>query len=125
MLFFVSYASKMLMHRCPGSLGNLYYMGQNHATLITYAVFHFPNILYVCLKWYLYVVYFRDELYLGHGKKDVFKSFEKVVLGHEDSKRAMLPNTGLSVEQQVAALIDQATDPNILGRTWVGWEPWM
>ncbi|XP_055874578.1 DNA-dependent protein kinase catalytic subunit-like [Biomphalaria glabrata] len=30
----------------------------------------------------------------------------------------------LTVEEQVAALIDQATDPNILGRTWTGWEPW-
>ncbi len=28
----------------------------------------------------------------------------------------------LSVEQQVACLLDQATDPNILGRTWEGWK---
>lgn len=30
-----------------------------------------------------------------------------------------------SVEEQVACLIDHATDPNILGRTYVGWEPWV
>ena len=55
-----------------------------------------------------------------------FKAFENVALG--DSKeniRSQLPDSGLTVEQQVAALIDQATDPNILGRTYAGWEPWM
>lgn len=31
----------------------------------------------------------------------------------------------LSVEQQVACLLDQATDPNVLGRTWWGWKPWL
>ena len=30
-----------------------------------------------------------------------------------------------SVEEQVACLVDHATDPNILGRTWAGWEPWV
>lgn len=68
----------------------------------------------------------RDELKLGHGKKDSYKDFEKVALGEKDTNiRAQLPDHGLTVEQQVAALIDQATDPNILGRTWVGWDPWV
>lgn len=39
--------------------------------------------------------------------------------------RAREPQDGLAVEIQVKCLIDQATDPNILGRTWEGWEPWM
>ena len=39
--------------------------------------------------------------------------------------RAKLPHKGLTVEQQVACLLNQATDPNILGRAWAGWEPWM
>lgn len=30
-----------------------------------------------------------------------------------------------SVEEQVACLIDQATDENLLGRAWVGWEPFL
>jgi DNA-dependent protein kinase catalytic subunit len=30
-----------------------------------------------------------------------------------------------SVAEQVAFLLEQATDPNILGRTWGGWEPWV
>ncbi|WAQ95924.1 PRKDC-like protein [Mya arenaria] len=67
----------------------------------------------------------RDELKLGHGKKAVFKDYETVALGHKENARCQLPEAGLTVEQQVTALIDQATDPNIHGRTWVGWEPWM
>lgn len=39
--------------------------------------------------------------------------------------RARHKEKDLSVEEQVECLIDQATDPNILGRVWVGWEPWI
>ena len=31
----------------------------------------------------------------------------------------------LSVDEQVRCLLDQATDPNILGRSWQGWKPWL
>ncbi|XP_076075287.1 DNA-dependent protein kinase catalytic subunit-like [Mytilus galloprovincialis] len=72
----------------------------------------------------------RDELKLGEKRHMHFskalKAFENVALGDpKDNIRSQLPDKGLSVEQQVAALIDQATDPNILGRTYAGWEPWM
>lgn len=30
-----------------------------------------------------------------------------------------------TVLEQVDVLIDMATDENILGRTWIGWEPWV
>jgi len=43
----------------------------------------------------------------------------------KDNIRASLPACGLTADQQVDCLIDLATDPNILGRSWVGWEPWM
>ena len=70
--------------------------------------------------------YHSDELRLGHSKNAALNSFENVVLGDESENiRTQLPPTGLTEEEQVAALVDQATDPNILGRTWVGWEPWM
>ena len=39
--------------------------------------------------------------------------------------RAKLDKKNLSPEQQVACLLNQATDRNILGRVWAGWEPWM
>lgn len=67
-----------------------------------------------------------DELRLGHSRNAALKAFENVALGDKhENIRAKLQATGLTEEEQVAALIDQAMDPNILGRTWAGWEPWM
>lgn len=43
----------------------------------------------------------------------------------EHNIRARLAEKGLSVDEQVDCLIDQATDANLLGRTYVGWEPWI
>ncbi|KAK7506701.1 hypothetical protein BaRGS_00002176 [Batillaria attramentaria] len=68
----------------------------------------------------------RDEVRLGHSKNPGLKAFESVTMGDKhDNIRAQLAATGLTPEDQIAALIDQATDPNILGRTWAGWEPWV
>ncbi|CAK6951979.1 LOW QUALITY PROTEIN: DNA-dependent protein kinase catalytic subunit [Scomber scombrus] len=66
-----------------------------------------------------------EELKLGFEKVEAFSGMQSVVLGiAEHNVRARLPAAGLSVEKQVDCLLDQATDPNILGRVWVGWEPW-
>uniref|UniRef100_A0A671MAS8 DNA-dependent protein kinase catalytic subunit n=1 Tax=Sinocyclocheilus anshuiensis TaxID=1608454 RepID=A0A671MAS8_9TELE len=43
----------------------------------------------------------------------------------EHNIRARHNEKDLSVEDQVDCLLDQATDPNILGRVWIGWEPWI
>lgn len=51
-------------------------------------------------------------------------AFEKVVLGPEDSLRRTLPHAGLSLEQQVDCLVEQATDPCVLGWSFAGWKPW-
>lgn len=67
-----------------------------------------------------------DELRLGHEKEPAFRDYVAVARGsQEHSVRAQEPESGLSEEAQVRCLVDQATDPNILGRTWAGWEPWM
>ncbi|KAM5211726.1 DNA-dependent protein kinase catalytic subunit isoform 1-T1 [Hipposideros larvatus] len=67
-----------------------------------------------------------DELLLGHEKALAFQDYMAVARGNKDHNiRAQEPESGLSEEAQVKCLIDQATDPNILGRTWEGWEPWM
>ncbi|XP_077622037.1 DNA-dependent protein kinase catalytic subunit [Crocuta crocuta] len=67
-----------------------------------------------------------DELLLGHEKALAFGDYVAVARGSKDHNiRAQQPESGLSEEAQVKCLIDQATDPNILGRTWIGWEPWM
>ncbi|XP_060730052.1 DNA-dependent protein kinase catalytic subunit isoform X1 [Tachysurus vachellii] len=67
-----------------------------------------------------------EELRLGFEKDTSFKGMLAVVRGTEEHNiRARLGERELSVEEQVDCLIDQATDPNILGRTFAGWEPWM
>ncbi|XP_029955282.1 DNA-dependent protein kinase catalytic subunit [Salarias fasciatus] len=67
-----------------------------------------------------------EELQLGFEKDAAFPGMKSVALGGEQhNARARLAAAGLSVEQQVECLLDQATDPNVLGRVWVGWEPWI
>ncbi|CAM5116256.1 unnamed protein product [Natator depressus] len=67
-----------------------------------------------------------DELRLGHEKSPAYKEYVAVAQGSRDHNiRAKEPEDGLLEEIQVKCLIDQATDPNLLGRVWEGWEPWM
>ncbi|XP_075994169.1 DNA-dependent protein kinase catalytic subunit isoform X2 [Genypterus blacodes] len=67
-----------------------------------------------------------EELKLGFEKVPAFAGMQTVVLGSEEHNiRAKLPAAGLSVEKQVDCLLDQAMDPNVLGRVWAGWEPWV
>ncbi|XP_029313652.1 DNA-dependent protein kinase catalytic subunit [Cottoperca gobio] len=67
-----------------------------------------------------------EELRLGFEKDAAFPGMQSVALGTEEHNiRAKLPAAGLSVEKQVDCLLDQAMDPNVLGRVWVGWEPWI
>ena len=74
------------------------------------------SVVYIC----------RDELKLGHSKGSHYSKAAQVVLGDKDHDiRARLPPKGLTVEQQVACLMNQATDPHILGRVYFGWEPWV
>ncbi|XP_075350728.1 DNA-dependent protein kinase catalytic subunit isoform X2 [Mycteria americana] len=66
------------------------------------------------------------ELRLGHEKLHCYNDFVAVARGNAHHNiRAKEPEDGLSEETQVRCLIDQATDPNVLGRVWEGWEPWM
>lgn len=68
----------------------------------------------------------RDDLQLGHKNQTWYKQMESVCLGDETvNVRAREPESGLSVESEVACLMDHAMDPNVLGRTYIGWEPWM
>uniref|UniRef100_A0A3B4TQG3 DNA-dependent protein kinase catalytic subunit n=1 Tax=Seriola dumerili TaxID=41447 RepID=A0A3B4TQG3_SERDU len=67
-----------------------------------------------------------EELKLGFEKDPAFAGMQSVALGTaERNVRAKLPAAGLSVEKQVDCLLDQAMDPNVLGRVWGGWEPWI
>eukprot|EP00106_Octopus_bimaculoides_P010915 XP_014778357.1 PREDICTED: DNA-dependent protein kinase catalytic subunit-like [Octopus bimaculoides] len=66
-----------------------------------------------------------DELSLNSYVKrfDALKAVTSIVLGAEGNVRSTLPQKHLTVEQQITALIDLATDPNILIRTFEGWNP--
>lgn len=68
-----------------------------------------------------------DDLKLNPSLKgETLRNISKVAEGEKTTDiRAKLPARGLTVEQQVACLLNQATDANILGRTWVGWAPFM
>ncbi|KAL1006455.1 hypothetical protein UPYG_G00072620 [Umbra pygmaea] len=67
-----------------------------------------------------------EELKLGFEKSSAFKEMQSVALGSENyNVRARCRAEGLSVESQVECLLDQAMDPNVLGRVFAGWEPWV
>ncbi|KAI4490660.1 hypothetical protein M0804_003604 [Polistes exclamans] len=56
-----------------------------------------------------------------------FERYYMIVNGDDGIKRTRLNirNEKLTAEEQVECLLDQATDFNILGRTYVGWKPWL
>jgi len=49
----------------------------------------------------------------------------ETVKGTPNTFRSTLTKVYLSVPEQVDALIDQARDPNVLGRVWIGWSPYI
>ena len=68
---------------------------------------------------------YRTDLRLGHGHSQEYSAMERILMGEKQSKRARVGERCVSIEEQVDCLIDHATDPNILGRVWGGWEPWV
>ena len=67
-----------------------------------------------------------SELTAKHANKPHWQALQAIVKGTPDhNKRATFSTGCLTVEEQVESLLDQATDPNILGRTWMGWKPWL
>ena len=59
-----------------------------------------------------YVAAAKDATMMGY--------LRDVVMGPSDSLRRSLPENGLTAAQQVDVLVEQATDLNILGRTYQG-----
>lgn len=61
-----------------------------------------------------------------HASHAYIKSLQDIVLGDPKVNiRARVKERCSDVKQQVDCLVDQATDPNILGRSWFGWAPWI
>ena len=67
----------------------------------------------------------REELNIGFPRDPKYlEAFQKVSSGEADSQRQLLPEDGLSVEDQVTCLIEMATDPYVLSAAYIGWDPW-
>jgi len=61
-----------------------------------------------------------------HAKRPYLPYLEKITKGvPEDNIRARVGEQCSSVAEQVNCLVDLATDPNILGRMYGGWAPWV
>lgn len=53
---------------------------------------------------------------------------QAAITGGEDSVRKRILKTKkryLEVDEQIDCLIELSRDPNILGRTWIGWSPYV
>lgn len=58
-------------------------------------------------------------------KEKLGEKFAALALGDPDHNyRATIHQDCQSIRDQVKCLVDIATDPAILGRTWVGWMPY-
>ena len=64
------------------------------------------------------------EMELGHAEKPLFSEARLVLMGVPGRKRYETLRICPTVQDQVECLLDQATDPSILGRAYVGWAPW-
>ncbi|XP_015438081.1 PREDICTED: LOW QUALITY PROTEIN: DNA-dependent protein kinase catalytic subunit-like [Dufourea novaeangliae] len=62
-----------------------------------------------------------------HHDDKYFHRYNVIVTGDDEIKRtrATMKNDLLTPEEQIECLLDQATDLNILGRSYVGWQPWL
>lgn len=56
--------------------------------------------------------------------KDLYERCVAHLMGEPGTKRAQVAVSSTAAEQ-VELLLDMAKDPNILGRTWVGWGPFL
>ncbi|KAI8840789.1 hypothetical protein BJ741DRAFT_561343 [Chytriomyces cf. hyalinus JEL632] len=67
-----------------------------------------------------------DELEIGHGKKKFFRQVKAACMGDKTNNvRARVGRVCATPREQVDCLVDLAMDPNVLGRAWVGWSPFM
>lgn len=72
------------------------------------------------------VIFIKDIKSRRYDSKDLQEKILEYLEGVQGCDyRADQKREGLSPEQQVKCLIDQAIDRNLLGRMYLGWEPWI
>ncbi|CAG5107248.1 Similar to PRKDC: DNA-dependent protein kinase catalytic subunit (Gallus gallus) [Cotesia congregata] len=68
------------------------------------------------------------ELENQHSDEKYYSRYSAILKGKDDDQSSMrmrIRDGNLTPEEQVKCLLDQATDLNILGRTYAGWSPWI
>lgn len=75
-------------------------------------------------------ILYRELKDSTHDKKEYIGQLERAIQGPDDGIRyyhlSQHPHKRyMEVEDQVDILIELARDPNILGRTWIGWSPYI
>jgi hypothetical protein len=63
-----------------------------------------------------------------HEKRAYMGPLQLAIAGRDDSVRQRIFKQQiryLEVDQQIDCLIEMARDSNILGRTWIGWSPYV
>ncbi|XP_024384636.1 uncharacterized protein [Physcomitrium patens] len=62
-----------------------------------------------------------------HANKPYTRALEEIVRGDpsRNIRARVAGNVCVSVQEQIDCLLDQATDPNLLGRIFAGWQPWV
>lgn len=70
----------------------------------------------------------KDELLMNTivtRNERLLQAYMKLIDGEAENSREHLKDDGLSVEEQVACLIDLATDKALLACVYLGWDPWI
>lgn len=68
----------------------------------------------------------EEDLVGGRKDPQYIQAYVKLVKGlPEFDKRTKFISDNLSIENQVDCLLDHATDDNLLGRMWEGWNAWV
>jgi DNA-dependent protein kinase catalytic subunit len=62
-----------------------------------------------------------------HANKPYISALRQIVRGDptRNARARVAGEVCASVQEQVDCLLDQATDHNLLGRIFVGWQPWV
>ena len=59
----------------------------------------------------------------AHAKAGYYEHLKCTIKGDSSRKRSKLGKGVLPLAEQVDSLLDLATDPDVLGRAWTGWNP--
>lgn len=79
------------------------------------------------LSWLVGIYYFSKlfKLFCFSFRLPFLEGYMKILQGDINCPRVKLPENNLSVEEQVACLLELAQDRAILGMSYLGLQPWI